>query len=365
LERDGAWTTPYQRFDLLAGWQRHVGARKGIVPYIVVAFDTAGKPLFLWPFGRKATGPVTVARFLGGKHASFNLGVWRRALVPAIAKGDLGGILARLAARPDAIDLFALANQPLEWAGVANPLALLQHQWSAEAGARLSFRGPLEPGGEGLSAATRSRLRTKERKLKRLSGYRYLQAASDTDIDRMLDAFFALKAPHMAAQGLPNVFAEPGVAEFLRLASHVPLPDGRRLIEIHALEGGGEVLAICGAIADDHRLSAMFNTYTLSDNSRHSPGLVLLQHMVAACPARGLRAFDLGVGGARYKSLFCKEPEPLFDSFLALTPRGRLMAPVLRAALAAKGAIKTTPTLWAVVKFLRGRRASPLAPGQT
>ena len=34
----------------------------------------------------------------------------------------------------------------------------------------------------------RSRLRTKERKLQKLAGYRYIQAATAADIDRLLDA---------------------------------------------------------------------------------------------------------------------------------------------------------------------------------
>src|ERR1700694_5387575 len=53
LERDDAWATPYQRFDLLAAWQLHVGARQGIVPFIVTGFDVAGRPLLLLPLGRK------------------------------------------------------------------------------------------------------------------------------------------------------------------------------------------------------------------------------------------------------------------------------------------------------------------------
>src|SRR6202163_223605 len=88
LEREDAWATPYQRFDLLAAWQHHVGARKGIVPFIVIGFDVAGRPLFLWPFGRKRVGPITVAGFLGSKHASFNIGLWRRDLAAAIGESD-------------------------------------------------------------------------------------------------------------------------------------------------------------------------------------------------------------------------------------------------------------------------------------
>jgi CelD/BcsL family acetyltransferase involved in cellulose biosynthesis len=356
LERDGAWATPYQRFDLLAAWQRHVGAGKGIVPFIVIGFDTAGQPLFLWPFGRKRMGPITLAGFLGSKHASFNIGLWRRDLAPAISESDIRALLARIGAGGEPVDLLALYSQPLTWAGIANPFAPLPRQLSAEDGSSLTL--PATGGVEGaVSPGMQSRLRSKERKLKKLAFYRYIQAQSDADIDRLLDAFFALKAVHMRAQGVTNVFAEPGVAAFVRQACHIRLADGRPLIEIHALEGDGEVLALYGAVVDPHRFSAMFNTYTLSQHARNSPGLILLQHMIGACAARGARSFDIGVGRAHYKSFFCKEPEPLFDTFHALTPRGRLAAPAFRAAFLAKRMIKTKPALWAAVQFLRRFRA--------
>jgi CelD/BcsL family acetyltransferase involved in cellulose biosynthesis len=356
LERDGAWATPYQRFDLLAAWQHHVGARKGIVPFIVIGFDVAGRPLFLWPFGRKQMGPFRVAGFLGSKHASFNLGLWRRDLAAAIGAGDIHSLLTRTASHDAPVDVLTLYSQPLSWAGVANPFALLPRQMSAEDGASLNLDAAA-----GIEAAVspgiRSRLRIKEKKLKKLAGYGYVQPTSAAEIDRLLDAFFALKAVHMRSQGLTNVFAEPGVAEFVRQASHLRLPDGRPLIELHALEGGGEVLALYGAVVDPYRFSAMFNTYTLSQHARHSPGLILLQHMIGACAQRGARSFDIGVGRAHYKSFFCKEPEPLFDTFLALTPRGRLATPVFRMAFAAKRMIKSKPALWAAVQYLRRARA--------
>jgi CelD/BcsL family acetyltransferase involved in cellulose biosynthesis len=358
LERADAWATPYQRFDLLAAWQHHVGARKGIVPFIVVGFDAAGQPSFLLPFGRKRLGPLSVAGFLGSKHASFNIGLWRRDLAAAIGEGDIRNLFSRIGAGRDQVDLIALYCQPLHWDGLANPFALLPRQLSAEDGSCLNIKVSATGSVEGaVSPAMQARLRIKERKLKKLAGYRYVQAESAVDIDRLLDAFLALKAVHMRAQGLTNVFAEPGVAEFVRQASHIRIQSGRPLIEIHALEGDGEVLALFGAVVDRYRFSAMFNTYTLSKHARHSPGLILLQHMIGACAERGSRSFDIGVGRAHYKSFFCKEPEPLFDTFLALTPRGRLAAPAFRATFAAKRMIKVKPALWAAVQFLRRFRA--------
>ncbi len=356
LEREDAWATPYQRFDLLAAWQHNVGARKGIVPFIVIGFDVSGRPLFLWPLGRKQMGPFRVAGFLGSKHASFNIGLWRRDLAAAIGEGDIRNLLTAIAGGQAAVDVLTLYSQPLSWAGVANPFALLPRRLSAEDGACLNLDAAA-----GIEAAVspgiRSRLRIKEKKLKKLAGYGYVQPTSAAEIDRLLDAFFALKAVHMRAQGLTNVFAEPGVAKFVRQASHIRLPDGRPLVELHALEGGGEVLALYGAVVDPYRFSAMFNTYTLSQHARHSPGLILLQHMIGACAQRGARSFDIGVGRAHYKSFFCKEPEPLFDTFLALTPRGRLATPVFGMAFAAKRMIKSKPALWAAVQYLRRARA--------
>ena len=203
----------------------------------------------------------------------------------------------------------------------------------------------------------RGRLRGKTRKLQKLPGFRYFRADKPADIDRLLDAFFALKSVHMTQQGLTNVFAAPGVQEFLRSASHRKLPNGRSIIEIHALEADAEVLAFFAVVCDEHRCASMFNTYTLSENARHSPGLILIHNMVLDCAARGLRGFDLGVGKAEYKSVFCNEVEPLFDTIIGLTPLGKMSAPGIRAAVAAKGLIKRKPALWGAVQALRRLRA--------
>jgi CelD/BcsL family acetyltransferase involved in cellulose biosynthesis len=342
-----AVTTPYQRFDFVAPWQRHIGEREGVKPFVVAGFDSRDVPSFLWPFGEWKKGPLRVVQFLGGKHANFNFALWRRDLAAMIGP----------------IDLFTLLRQPMHWENVANPFALLPHQQSADECMRLTLPGSgaqlLE---EQLSSAMRGRLRTKERKLQKLAGYRHFRAAAE-DVNRLLDAFFPLKSAHMAAQGIADVFAQPGVEQFVRELCHRGVGTNPALIEIHALEGGGEVLAIFAAITDGRRFSLMFNTYTRSDFSRQSPGLILLVHVVSQCADRHLQTFDLGVGEAGYKSLFCKEPEPLFDSFLPLTSAGRLAAVLSRSGYGLKGLIKRTPVLWDTLQAMRRRvRGRPAGP---
>jgi CelD/BcsL family acetyltransferase involved in cellulose biosynthesis len=47
-------------------------------------------------------------------------------------------------------------------------------------------------------------------------------------------------------------------------------------------------------------------------------------NVVRMCCQRGLSEFDLGVGEARFRRLFCTEIEPLFDTFRPLTARGSI-----------------------------------------
>jgi len=97
------------------------------------------------------------------------------------------------------------------------------------------------------------------------------------------------------------------------------------MIEIHALEGGGELLALFGATADDYRFSSMFNTYTPGENGRHSPVMCCLRH----CPRkRQARLCAASTRGRRRNtnSTSAGEPQRLFDSFLPLSARGRLAA---------------------------------------
>jgi CelD/BcsL family acetyltransferase involved in cellulose biosynthesis len=161
----------------------------------------------------------------------------------------------------------------------------------------------------------------------------------------VLDTFFRIKPLRMAEQKLPNVFAEPGVENFIREACMTPLSGGGRVIEIHALEGDGEVIALFAGVADGYRFSMMFNTYTVSASSRHSPGLVLVRYIVDHYAERGYRALDLGVGSDGYKKLFCKTDEAIFDCFIPLGPRGAMPATVASAANRAKRLVKKSPAL--------------------
>jgi CelD/BcsL family acetyltransferase involved in cellulose biosynthesis len=344
--------SPYQRFDWIAAWHRHAGSAAGVAPLVVVGFDRQADPLFLWPFGYDPRSSLRKACFLGGKHANFNFGPWRRDA--GIGAVEITHALARLRALAPEVDALALVNQPVSWEQMPNPLLALPHQESPSEGYRLTLAG----GGAAVlaraySSHTRARLRNKERKLQTIPGYRYTRATTPTDVDRYLDAFFVQKAERLAAQGIENVFAAPGVRAFLREACLCGLDAGTPLVELHVLDSDAGMLALFGGVSDGRRFSGMINSIRMGEHVKYSPGLILLDHLVADCADRGLVMFDLGVGEAEYKALLCDETEPLFDSFVPLSPRGRLLAPALSLKARAKRTIKHSPTLWQLVQKLR------------
>lgn len=349
--------TPYQCFELLHAWQAEVGVHSGVKPFIIVGTRQDGSPAFLLPMGRSIRRPLNILHFLGGKHVNFNLGLWDRQAAASISRPEVEAIVGRVA-QEHGIDLVALYRQPVTWDGIGNPLAQLAPKPS-EPCARLDLT-PAKGDARAtvLAPAIKSNhLRSKERKLAKLENYRYFVASKPAEVTRILDVFTTDKAAHLAAQGLPNVFAEPGVMEFIRTASNARLTEGRPAIEIHAIEAEGEIIAMFAGACDGRRFSCMFNTYTNGPHARQSPGLVLLVNMIANCAERGVEIFDLGVGQATYKTLFCNEPEPLVDTFVPTSALGRLAANAFGAAAGAKRLIKETPALWETVQLLRRLRA--------
>jgi len=341
------FSTPYQRFDLLQAWQSEIGAREGAEPCIVIAYDADGRALVLLPLVLRAKHGIRIASFMGGKHTTFNMALWDREFAREAAATDLAALLSGLRAKSSA-DVLSLTQQPQHWQGDLNPFALWPRQRSANDCPLLTMV-PGDPPENRISNSFRRRMKTKERKLQG-PGYRHHIAEADADIDRLLDWFFRVKPLRMAEQKLPDVFAEPGVADFVRKTCRARLPGGGRLIGIHALECDDEVIAIFAGVSDGHRFSMMFNTYTMSERSRYSPGLILMRHIIDHYAGRNYCALDLGIGSDEYKRLFCKSDEAIFDSFVPLTTRGRMIAITMSGFNRLKRQVKHNPALLALAR---------------
>lgn len=355
LELVDSLATPYQRYDFLKHWQRHVGSNSGMTPFIVVGFNQESEPLFLLPLGSQPLGGLIGLEFLGGKHANFNMALWRRDVAAAIGADGLRNVLAALSGHADVLKL---VNQPLTWGGATNPFALLPHQRAANYG----FSGALVPDFDALLRArsnseARKKMRKKERTLASFGELRFERATEPDDVRRVIDAFFKQKSARMRALGMSDAFSLPGVRRFIEAAATEQLLDGKPLIELYALSVDDIIVATMGGIVGSGRFCAMFNSIIQGRFAVESPGEQLILRLVRACCERELLTFDLGIGEARYKNLLCGDAEPLFDSYISLSAAGRLPAIAFALGAATKRAIKTQPALWSIVGAFRRLRA--------
>ena len=355
LQQAATLMTPYQAFDFLDLWQRHIGAGEGVEPFIVVAFDAADTPQFLLPLGRRrGTAGLRVIEFLGGKHSNFNMGLWRADSLATVTADDLRDVFARLAGEADMV---SLGNQPLMWAGRDNPLALMPHQPSPSFG----FSGPLQRDFDALfdartSAVGRRKMRKKERTLAAAGAVTFARAWREDDIRRVAEDFFTQKSTRMRAIGLPDVFAAQDVRDFVMAGALAPTNEGGRLIELYTLSVDDTIVATMGGVCAGGRFSAMFSSIIHDRFATESPGEQLLVRIVRDCCERGLHTFDLGVGEASYKTLFC-EADPMFDSYWPLSAKGRAFALARRGLAIAKRAVKQNPYLWKLIVATRRLKA--------
>ena len=352
LVQQRAICSRYQHYSWMSLWWDHIGSVTQAVPHITVLRDETGKPVLMLPLLRKKLGPVHAGFFMGGKHTNFNLPVWRPEL---LKDAGLDQLLEGLRSTGPRLDLLILLNQPATWQGVANPMLQLRHAASPSR----AYGGELKSDFEELlkermGSGSRKKLRQKERQLVAAVGpVSYLRARTHAEVDRVLEAFFKQKGERMRELGLSNAFDRAGVKEFAATAAHEIDPDtGEPIIELYAALAGDTIIATFGGIMAHGRFSGMFNSIAGPEFRDYSPGELLLSNVVRMCCERGCDRFDLGIGDAAYKQVYCKDGEPLFDSVIPITAAGQIAAPFWRAGLAMKSRIKQSDALLRGIRFM-------------
>ena len=343
----------YQTRAWLLPWITTLGRKAAIVPVFVLAFDRDDRPAALLCLGLHRRGAVRVATFLGGKDSNFNL-----ALVRADqnwAPADLRSLLSRAAREfgSDSPDAFLLVNQPHDWNGVPNPFAALPHQPSPSAAFGTMLTGQADAFfATKLTTDRRRRYRKKGSRLAELGPLTHIVATTADDRRTILDCFFAQRLERFRAQNIASGFDDPQMRLFIENAS-IEGPQGTG-IELHALKAGERIVAVIGGAAHAGHWSGMFISFDADGVvARNSPGDLLLMKIIAAQCAAGMRAFDLGIGEARYKMTFCDEAIPLFDTFVPVTVKGWLFLKLIAASLCAKRMVKQNQRLFALAKRLR------------
>lgn len=351
--------TPYQRYDWQAAFAQTLGQQPGSEIIIATSNGEGGEPDLLLPLIVQRRSGINVASFLGDRQANFHMPVFR-GNAPSFSGEQMLGVLREIARQHGGIDLFWFTHQPLEWNGRVNPLASIKATPSASQGYKLALdANPDDTLQRVLSKDTRKKSRSKLKKLEERGAVRHVHAQDWREIDTILTAFHAQKSDRFKQMGVDDPFAGDGARRFLEQASRPGGSSGRPAIDVHGLMCGDRVVSTLIGAFDGRRFSGMAISFDSdAEIARSSPGDLLLIEAIKHYARQGYSVFDLGIGEARYKDVFCEAKEQVVDGLIPITPRGALYAIAATRMLGAKRRIKQTPWMMKMVRKLGGLRTS-------
>lgn len=352
LETTGCGTV-FQRYDWVDAYVRHVLPHENARASILLG-RLDGEPAFILPLAISKNGPLRIAKWIGGKHSSYNFGLWSqqgaarmRNLSRPIIERILGNALAN-------VDCALLGQMPRCFDNVTQPLGALSAISSATEGYAFALAGDFDTLLQSRDGrGRRKRVKAKERKMGMAGEVRYQMLQNPAQQHVALDFFFAQKALRLAEQGKPNSFAEPGITDFFHNLIDRSLGMDEPLLEIATLSVGGATRAVTGSGIYRGHMNSYFTAFALDELAQHSPGNVLtFRHIEHSCE-RGMTVYDLGIGYEDYKTHWCDIIHELHDAYAAFTPFGSVAVSAMRLGEAVKDRIRRNKQLWKNLKTVK------------
>lgn len=342
---------PAQSVGWIQAWSKEVN--KDIV---LVTAQHRGTTVFALPLEIVQSGPLRIARFAGGSHANGNFCPASPSFLNTADAADIRSLIEALhRSRPD-IDLVSLDRQLETHGGFDNPMLLLGKSPCPN----IALAVDLEGGFDVLLARAsgkrkRKKNRSQIRKFEQAGGYQIVEAASVDEIDRLLTAYFDMKACQFKQMGVTDVFAQKEIQAFFRALCRNSLESSNSRFVVNGLEVGGKLRAVTGSSIEKHRIVCDFAAFADDDLAQASPGEFLFFHNINSACEAGFKLFDFSVGDERYKRLWCPTETQQYETLIPLTAKGHVLAAGLRLRNRLERAIKSSVRVRTLARKMRAR----------
>jgi CelD/BcsL family acetyltransferase involved in cellulose biosynthesis len=357
-------STPFQHYDWLAAWYRHIGIRTHVTPAIVVGRFVDGRTAFIMPLAVEKRGLVRRLSWLGQDLSDYNAPLLARNFSERVNANRFLALWqdVRSAIQSDGQlrhDWIAFEKMPQTIGAQTNPFCALNVAPNANS-AHLTRLGANWDAfyRAKRSSATRRRDRSKRRHMTEFGEIRFVNAADPSDARRTLETLMAQKSLSFARKGIPDIFARPGYRDFF--LDFVSNPATRHLVHVSRIEIGPIVAAANFAVVNGDCYYHILASYCDGQLAHYGPGALHLRELLAYAIKRGLRRFDFTIGDERYKAEWCDLRLNLFDYCAAATWRGWPASALSMTRRRLKRFVKQTPLLWQIALRLRsavvGRR---------
>ncbi|MEP1442948.1 MAG: GNAT family N-acetyltransferase [Hyphomicrobiales bacterium] len=348
-------STIYQTYAWQKAWHDTLGISEGAEPLLILA-SVDEDPVFLMPLAIIKKSGLVTACFMGGDHANYKF-----ALFCPNHKDALSNMLPKLldgisSHAPSSIDLLDFTRVPLEWDDNANPLTeAFAHNPSTENGGSVSMNGDFDAVlAYGNAKRKRKILRAQERSFEAIGGYEFCTAKNAAEGEGFYQTFIEQKQQWFAERGIANPFDDDVTKVFFDRLNDETHNGEQPLLDYSVLKADGQILGMLAHGTYKGQNFGYFTSMNMDEKYKTiSPGSFIFHKMIEECCLKGLRRFDFGVGGERYKKSWCDEHHQLVDITLPLTTKGRLYYAAIRLKRHTKQQIKDNDAVWSFVKKCR------------
>ena len=341
----------FQTWAWVSNWHSYIGTARNVSPLIITATSRDGVLRALFPMGITKRAGLRTLSWLGGEHADYKGPLLDRDLHRTLTDETTRAMFDKAFAMVPGIDAVRLLDMPAEIDGAANPLLTYRNQPSPVASHQLTLDGSFDALYKARrGASSRKKLRQKLRRLEDAAGPSLMKlAATPHRRSKAISTLIEQKRARLTEMGVTDMFAAPQVRAFYRaLAEQHP-----EICQLSTFEMGDTPVAANWGLVWGDRYYYVLSTMTDGEYRTQSPGQLHLNALIAWSIDRGLKVFDFTAGDESYKGDWCDASTDLFDVYLGLTMKGRLLSFGQARARAAKRYIKHSHWLWPAAKKLR------------
>jgi CelD/BcsL family acetyltransferase involved in cellulose biosynthesis len=349
--------TAFQSFEWLSAWQRHIGAREGIVPAIVVGRFAGGKTAFILPLAVEPRHWAKRLCWLGQDLCDYNAPLLARDFSQRVTPERFAALWREMQKHMQSDselrhDWIEFEKMPRTIGVQANPFTFLDVTPNANSAHITQLGSDWDTFYLAKrSSATRRRDRAKRRHMTEFGEIRFVTATEPDDLRQTLETLWEQKKQIFARKGISDIFARPGYREFF--TAFASNPNTRHLTHVSRVEVGTTCAAANFAIVFGDCYYHVLSSYCDGQLTRYGPGTLHLRELLAYAIKSGLRLFDFTIGDEHYKLEWSDLRLQLYDYSAATTWRGWPVSCASMVRRRLKRFIKQTPLAWHLVCRVR------------
>jgi len=356
-----AWHTPFQNFDWINAWFESKNQGQKAKPLTILGFKE-GELQFILPFASETYFGLKRLLWAANEVNDYNCPLIKTEFLPQMSVETVSKIYRHISHYVSGIDIFYLTRQPKFLAGIANPFL--------GSGVRRSSCGSHSLGldsnwanlyAQKRSAKSRSRLRQKTRRLKRVGNLRFMAIRGPQQLS-CIDRILQWKSVQLEQKGERNPFDKKSqdplsgsvLTQTIRQFANVEAKNNP--LRVYGLFLDGEMIAGLIAFVDNKTFSLFTMSYGPEVFTNCSAGSILLVKTIELASRAKFHTYDFLAGDEPYKLSWCDKKLDLYDCVFATTGIGHLGAFASNARLEVKKSLKSsTPVMNFLKKTNRSR----------